>query len=62
MKTSRKKINEANNTKKKKKSFGEAGLKRLDRLHKRNQQLFKEAKIIIKELRKIINEQKRKAS
>ena len=46
----------------KKISFSKAALKRLDRLHKKNQALFKEDKIIIKELRKIINEQQRKAS
>ena len=48
--------------KKKKKSFSEATLKRLDRLHRKNQELFKEDKIIIRELKKIINEQQRKAS
>ena len=52
--------NRAGNTKKK--SFSKATLKRLDRLHKKNQELFKEDKIIIKELRRIINEQQRKAS
>ena len=51
-----------NRRKEKKKSFSKAALKRLDQLHKKNQELFKEDKIIIKELRKIINEQQRKAS
>ena len=52
----------SSNAKNKKEGFGEAALKRLDRLHKKNQELFKEDKIIIKELRRIINEQQRKAS
>ena len=52
--------NRSDNTKKK--SFSKVTLKRLDRLHKKNQELFKEDKIIIKELRRIINEQQRKAS
>ena len=54
--------NKSSNAKNKKESFGKAALKRLDRLHKKNQELFKEDKIIIKELRRIINEQQRKAS
>ena len=55
------KINRKN--KQKKRSFSKATLKRLDWLHKKNQELFKEDKIIIKELRKEINAQlRRKAS
>ena len=47
----------------KKKSFSKATLKRLDKLNKKSEALFKEDEILLKELRKEINAQlRRKAS
>ena len=47
----------------KKKNFSKATLKRLDRLHKKSEALFKEDEILLRELRKEINAQlRRKAS
>ena len=37
-------------------------LKRLDQLQKKNEILFKEDKVMLKELRRIVNAQQRKAS
>ncbi len=46
--------------KQKKIGFSKAILKRLDKNNKETQLLFKRDKVLLRELRKIINEQKRK--
>jgi len=46
----------------KKIEFGKSTIKRLDKIHKECDKLFEEDKILIKEIRKEINAQHRKAS
>lgn len=46
----------------KKREFSKATLKKLDRIHKECEKLFKEDQVLIRMLRKEINAQRRKAS